>query len=1252
MKKIAILLCCIALLFIGKIHGQTACANSDFSMGNFTDWTGSVGEHTSAGNDYTVQISSIVAGTVNTGPYIAGQQTIQNAPRTDPNTNNMLSVLPPGYTTSCMLGNAQCQSCDGSTYPQAAQLNYLIAPVTAANCIFTYQYAVVLQNPVGHTTAEMPKFTINVLDATGTQIGGACGTYTVIAHSGLPGYTECLPDPSACSSDSVLWKQWTTVTMDLSPWITQNVTVQFTAFDCTPGGHFGYAYIRCQCGALQCTQQCTGTSVILSAPPGFASYQWQQTGGPATQSWTITPIPPAGTVYSCLLTSIGGCQFTVYDTLHVSPVVVTPSSATICEGQTATITATGGGTYIWSNGLGTNATANPAPTTTTTYTVTVTEAGGCSGSANATVTVNTAVADAGPPSTICPGSSATLDASGSTGSGPLSYHWTTGGTTAQIVVSPTVTTPYTVTVTSNGCTSSATVTVTVSNTLVVSAMPDTTICPSQTVQLTATGATTYVWSPAGTLSSSTGTTVIASPTAPTTVYTVTGSSGTCTASGQVTINVVNTLNLAISNDTTVCPSSTVQLIASGAVSYLWNTLATTGNITVNPATTTTYTVTGTSAGCTASKTVTVTVSNNLPVTVANEAICPGGTTTLTAVSGATSYTWSPAATLSSSTGSPVTATPTVTTTYTVTGTNGGCSGTTSATVTINPNPTIALLPANPAICPGASTTLQASGASTYVWSPTGTLSSSTGITVTANPITTTPYTITGTDANGCTGTNTITVNVTPLTASATETDENCNQGNGTATAAAGGYLCTSTLTYIWNNGENTQTATNLIAGAYIVTVSCGACTATATTNVNNLPGPTVTATSTTSTCGYANGGAIANSTGTNPPYSYLWSNGQSGANLTNVVANTYHVTATDAIGCTATTSVTVGNIPGPTANISGIHSANCGMSNGSATLNISGGTPAYTPIIWSNGETSQNILNVPTGTYCVTVTDANGCTTSVCVTIPQLPGPVATHSYTDEICQMKNGTATAVPSGGVPPYIYSWSNGENTQTATGLSNETYTYTVTDQGGCSTSGAVYVGEIPGPTAYNMYNPKILTFLEGPVYFWDESYGGTQPYTYQWDFGDASSGTGTYNVHPYPNLGTYVITEIVTDSNGCKDTIVDTVKVVDIFTFYIPNAFTPNNDGVNDTWCPKGTNVDTNNYVEYIYDRWGNLIFQTNEWDIINKDPDTGHAKPWNGTVNNKGTINDVVMDVYVYKIELREFNNGPKHSYVGRITLVP
>ena len=169
------------------------------------------------------------------------------------------------------------------------------------------------------------------------------------------------------------------------------------------------------------------------------------------------------------------------------------------------------------------------------------------------------------------------------------------------------------------------------------------------------------------------------------------------------------------------------------------------------------------------------------------------------------------------------------------------------------------------------------------------------------------------------------------------------------------------------------------------------------------------------------------------------------------------------------------------------------------------------------------------------------------------------------------------------------------------------------------------------------------MEGPVYFWDNSKGNIE--YWQWNFGDSSAyGSGANTNHPYPDTGTYIITLIVTDSNGCKDTISNPVEVIGIFTFYIPNAFTPNVYDCNDYFTPKGMNVDPNYYNEYIYDRWGNLIFQTNKWDV------TKHqAETWNGTVNNRGTRKDVVLDVYVYKIVLREFNDGPKHEYVGRVT---
>jgi len=1266
MKKITILLCFIAL-FSNKIFPQ--CTNPDFSSDNFSGgWTGSTGEYSSGGDNYTVQVNSITQGTDNALPYTAGQQTIMKTSATDPNTNGGLNVIPPTGGNSCRLGNAQYEDCDNGSYPQAARLNYKFT-VSSSNDLFTYRYAVVLQQ-AGHGAGTNPKFTINVLNSTGTQIGGACGTYQAIAKPGLPGYTECLPTASGGGScdngDSVLWCNWKTNSLDLSGYVGQSVSIEFTAWDCYPGGHFGYAYIQCSCSAPVITQACSGTSDILTAPPGYAQYTWNPAtdlssinGSPVTlananshntQTYTVTCTPVTGTA----------CNVVVSTIINVSPVIVTTTTDTICPGKTASISATGGGTYQWSNGLGTSNTATPAPTVTTTYTVTVTaNGGGCSNSGTVAVVVNSVpVANAGPPVQICPGTPTTLDASiGSSGTPPLSYNWNSPPGTNPLTVSPATTTTYTVTVTSKGgCTSSSSVTVSIVNNLVTNAKPDTTICPNQPVQLQATGGTTFIWAPATALSATTGNSVTASPSV-TTTYTVTGTSGTCTASNSVTVTVRNGLALSVSPNDTICPTMSATLTATGASSYTWSGNGipppdTGATVIATPAATTIYTVTGTDNGCSGSQTVEVVISNHLPIAVASESICPGGSATLTAVSNAVTYAWSPNTGLSATTGNVVIATPTALTIYSVTGTDNGCTGSTTATVTPYQNPTIIITPPNPSICPGASTTLQANGAATYIWGPGGTLSSTTGTTVTANPTITTQYTVTGTDSHTCTASNFINVNVAPITAHADSTNENCGQANGTATVTAGGN-CNQNFTYLWNTTPTQQTgstAINLSARAYTVTVSCGGCTTTATTTVNNLPGPSVGPGNIyPSKCGYANGDATVIATGVNnPPIIYSWSAGaQTTDSLTNVVSGTYQVTITDMVGCTATNTVTIPNIQGPSVIISGTNPANCGIKNGSATSTVTGGTPGFS-FIWDSNpvQNSQILDSVPQGRYCVTVTDTNGCTASICATILPVAGPTASTISMNEICHKANGTATVTATGGLGPghYIYTWSNGETTPLDTGLTDTTYCVTVSD-GGCSASSCVFVGETPGPTAGFMYNPKILTILQGPVYFWDRSIGNIADW--QWTFGDNTTGSGHDNVHPYPDTGTYLVTEVVTDSNGCQSVDSNYVRVVDIFTFYIPNAFTPNNDGFNDYFTPRGMNVDPNNYSENIYDRWGNLVFQTSKWDAVKH-----QAEPWNGTFNNNGSFSNVVMDVYVYKIDVREFNNGPKHEYIGRVTLVP
>jgi gliding motility-associated-like protein len=148
-------------------------------------------------------------------------------------------------------------------------------------------------------------------------------------------------------------------------------------------------------------------------------------------------------------------------------------------------------------------------------------------------------------------------------------------------------------------------------------------------------------------------------------------------------------------------------------------------------------------------------------------------------------------------------------------------------------------------------------------------------------------------------------------------------------------------------------------------------------------------------------------------------------------------------------------------------------------------------------------------------------------------------------------------------------------------------------------------------------------------------------WSWDYGDGTVGTGQSNTHQYGSLGTFVVTLLITDNSGCVDSVIDSVKVKDISTLYIPNSFTPNGDGHNDLFLPYGLNVDPDTYEMMIFDRWGQMLFDTKEWGV-----------GWNGTLNNHGTKDDVVLDVYVYKIKAKPIDGGKLREYYGRVFLFP
>lgn len=1016
---------------------------------------------------------------------------------------------------------------------------------------------------------------------------------------------------------------------------------------------------------------CPGTSVTLTAslggtPPSGTTIYWYDAivGGNvlATGPTYTTPVLYTTTTYF-----VGTCTGTYHDSVTVyvnNPAANAGNDVTICNGASTQLNASGGVAYAWSPSAGLSSTsiANPVanPTTTTTYVVTVTNATGCTATDNVVVTVSGAInANAGNDVSICPGSSTNLLASGGT-----AYSWSpstglSSTTIANPVAAPTSTTTYVVTVTSAGCTDTDDVIVTVFPSANANAGNDTTICNSGSAQLNASGGTMYAWSPATGLSSTNISNPVATPVSTQTyIVTMTDANG-CTDTDNITVTVSSNLvvNVTPSSPTT-CPGGSVTLIASGGTNYTWAPSAglssTTGaTVTATPASTTIYTVTATNAGgCSGSTTVTVTIGANLipTITPSSATVCSGNSVQLTA-SGGVTYTWSPAAGLSATTGATVSASPAVQTTYTVSVTDGGgCSGTASVTVNVGSNLTISVSPLSASICPGSSVQLDASGAINFTWSPATGLSATTGATVFAGPASTTTYSVTGTDASGCSGSTTVTVTISNnLSATITATDETCGQSNGTATVTPAGN-CSTGYTYLWNTVpvQTGQTATVLPAGTYSVTVTCGGCSTAASVTVNNNPGPSAAVTSLTdAACGFSNGSATITPSGGTLPYTYAWSNGQTSANLQNVSAGTYTVTVQDAFGCQAFNTVNITSQPGPSITIISTTDASCFQANGGASINVTGGTSPYT-YSWNSSpvQTTQNLSNVPDGNYTVIVSDLGGCSATTSINISQTGGLILTSLSTDEDCGLMNGSVTVIASQGTGTYNYNWNTSppQSSSTVTGLGAGTYIVTVTD-GICTATTSVTVQSDPGPSAGFTAHPSIIS-VGGEVNFSDNSSGNVV--SWLWDFGDGSSPDNTQSPdHDYSNIGTFIVTLIITDANGCTDTYIDTIEVHDIFTFYISNSFSPNDDGLNDVFAPKGISVDPDNYDMAVFDRWGNCIFHSTTWNDAKNE-----GEGWNGTVNNEGNVEtDILMDVYVYRIRCKDLN-GVKHQYIGRITLLP
>jgi gliding motility-associated-like protein len=1052
---------CYYVVIDEAVSGQSACVNFTLSSDFFADVVqpscANMGFENGL-NNWVPNYGSVTGGPVGSTIPVYNRTAVglRSTPR---HTIVTGGTDPCGGFNRVFSGSSSLQLGDQTTGSLGEQIKQTFK-VSKSNASFTYNYAVVLQDPQ-HTDPEQPFFKALLYDQKGNVI--PCSPYIVTAGPNAKGFVA-----SSCAS--TFYKNWSTVNVDLSNYIGQDVTVEFTVGDCTQGGHYGYAYVDAQCGPslLKVNNDtiCLGQSTTLVSPPGYDSYLWNP-GGFTTANITVSPTTT--TVYTQTLTSANGCKQSFPDTVWVEPNITLQASQVnagcgACNGSLSVIPKSGSAPYAYTWGSGGITGNSGSGLCAGAYSVTVSSASGCTGSTIVTITsggglnLTPSVTNATCFGKCNGGASVTIIG----GVAPYNYTWSNNQTASS--ATGLCAGAYVVTVSdANGCSSTQTLSIT------------------EPTALTATPVNTDELCPGG-----------------------------------------NTATAGITTGGGVTPYA-----------YLWNNTKSTSNITGLIKGTYTVSITDAS-GCTVSQTITITEPTPLTTNSSSTVATCGatnGSATINVLGGTApyGYFWFPAGGGQST----PTAVGLSAGVYTCNITDANnCTTTGTATVLTTNGPVAALTGQTNLLCFGdvnatATVGVTSGGVSpfTYLWDAVAKGQT----TATATNLYVGTYTCTVTDNSGCTASATVTITQPPLlTASTTKVDVLCFGGNnGSATASAAGG--TSPYDFLWDNTQATVTATNLKAGTYIVTATdANNCTTTQNVTITEPPA-LVTAPSNTNELCF--GGNTANATvtpgGGTSPYVYQWDNSQTSAMATGLIAGIYICTVTDANTCTVSQAVTITEPPA-LSETNSFTQATCGMSNGSATESPGGGTSPYV-YLWDASAASQTTataLSLAAGTYTCTITDANSCTLTGTVTVPQAPIPIPTTTGTDVSCFGGNdGTATVTPNGTAAPFTFLWSDLQTSATAVNLILGTYTVTVTDGNSCTATQTVNLTQ-PTPVTLSV-SPQVKICIGQSATLTATAGGGTTNYIYDWT---PNPQTGA-SVNVSPSVKT-TYTVIMTDAKGCS------------------------------------------------------------------------------------------------------------------------
>ncbi len=747
---------------------------------------------------------------------------------------------------------------------------------------------------------------------------------------------------------------------------------------------------------------CAGEAITLTAS-GADSYTWST--GETTTSIVVSSSTGLNNVW--VLGQTNGCfADTVFDVLTwlPTPVVAISGDLEVCAGDAVSLTATGADSYLWSTGE-TTATINFTASSDSIVSV-VGQTNGCSSaSVNATVQVQTSpVLSVTGTTQVCVGDVVTLTALGAN-----TYTWSVNNEGALAhILEFTAQEDTTITLTGQttfGCTSTQDISIQVISHPVVSVTSDNSACEGESITITANGATSYEWSTGETTASI----VVPSSSGLNSVW-VLGQTNGCSSDTVISnLTWLSSPMVLVGGITSVCVGETVTLSASGADSYVWSTGATTASISFIGTEDSTVTVTGITNGCESAEVIIPVFVYAQPVLVVtgNGSYCAGETVTLSA-SGATSYIWSTGETTAS-----ISFVASTDSTVSVTGATNGCSSNTSASITVLPNPIVAVS-GTTTVCDGESITLTASGADSYLWSNGATTASvvlPNGIGLEHNTLS-----VTGT-INGCTSASVsslLTWNIIPVV-TVSGNKAICIGGNVVLTASGADA-------YIWSTGETTASITVTPTETTTVTVTgtTNECSSeVVSTLISVSPNPVVAVLGNTTICE----GELVNLIATGAT-TYEWSNGQTGSSIQFTATGSETITVTGTTGiCSSTADANVVVKPTPVVAISGETQV---CSDEMITLTASG-ADSY---LWSNGATTASVsIAIPNDTNQLDVSvvgTINGCTSTLVGTqLSWLTNPTVVINGSTQMCDGE--TITLIASGATS---YLWSTGATTPSIT------------------------------------------------------------------------------------------------------------------------------------------------------------------------------------------------------------------------------